>query len=282
MKTLFIPCYWDGMDRNSGSARIRAEWVARHWDGAQVYDGSQRLAGYDLYVFQKLYLNHPALGWITSVARWRNAGRCLLAFDLCDPDWLESPAREYRLQEVLPTFDFAATPTEPLRKWLAQWLPAYKVPDRVDLDEIAVIGPKREGSNRPKPAPVWAGYAGNVGALDILLPTVERLGLSLRILSKAQPVPFLDFWREILQFDILLNPRPDVAPYSYKSDNKTHIAWALGMPVARTADELERLCDPAERLAEVARRRAEIESEWDVRISVQEWKTIVEHWRKTA
>ena len=83
---------------------------------------------------------------------------------------------------------------------------------------------------------------------------------------------------EIARHDIALNPRLDQGHFAYKSDNKTITAWALGVPVARTVDELKTLLDYDARVAEANRRFQEVEERWDVRLSVQEWKQLMERW----
>lgn len=81
-RTLLVPCRLDGL-KHAGSARIRCDWVAAHWDGAEVYDTSQRFAGFDLYIFQKAYLSATSLQFIGRAAQWRDEGKCRLCFDLC-------------------------------------------------------------------------------------------------------------------------------------------------------------------------------------------------------
>ena len=277
MRILFIPTYYDGLPRDSGSVKLRAEWVCRHWPEAAVYDGSQRFAGAQLYVFQKAYLVARTREWIQKVAKWRDRGRCRLAFDLCDPDFLE-PEHARRMSALLPLFDFATVTTEALGAWMEQRLPTYVIPDRVDLEELDKIGRKTDTSDTDEPRLVWAGYERNVPAMRMLQPRIEELGLEADVLVMDSPIPFENFWRMMLQYDVLLNPRPDVPPFSYKSDNKTLIAWALGLPVARTAQELEELCDPEWRRVEAASRRAEVESDWSVALSVQEWQRIAKEW----
>ena len=286
MTALFIPCYYDGLGRQTGSARIRAEWVCRYWDGAEVYDGSQRFGGYDLYVFQKAYLTKQTQAWIRTVAWWRNGGPCRLAFDLCDPDFLDAE-HERRLLSVLPLFDFAVAPTQLLVDWLERWLPAYVIPDRVDLGEVR--GRKRP-TDTGKPSLVWFGYAHNAVTLKILLsPFIEHVGLPLTIVAERAPsvewferyeaVRFVPWAREtvndvILEHDIVLNPRLPEAPWCYKSDNKTVHVWALGMPVAQTVEDLTRFLDPQERASEGEARYREVREKWDVKLSVAQWQEI--------
>jgi hypothetical protein len=278
-KILFIPCYFDGLPRNSGSVRLRAEWVCNHWPGAEVYDYSQPFAGAQLYVFQKAYLVERTRDWTEAAARWRDQGRCRLAFDLCDPDFLDYEHYR-RMSRALPLFDFATVTTEAIAKWVERYLPTYIIPDRVDMQALGAIGRKEDTGSTDKPRVVWAGYVHNVSAMDELRGAVEQLGLELTVMAREKPLPFDDFWRAVLEHDVLLNPRLGVAPFSYKSDNKTLIGWALGMPVARNAQELEALCDPEWRAQVTRTWQDEIEQNWQVEKSVRQWEKIVEAWVK--
>ena len=174
---LMIPCYWDGLPRTAGSARIRAEWVARHWPACDLFDGSQRLRDYRLIIYQKVYKGGRARGWIRAVAQWRaNGGRHLLALDMCDPDFLDGEHAR-RLLDVLHLFDFATASTEALGLWLGECLPTYMVRDRVDLQELGDLRAKY--TRRTRPRLVWYGYAHNAVALEGLRETiaVNRLPL---------------------------------------------------------------------------------------------------------
>jgi hypothetical protein len=281
MRTLFIPCYFDGLPRDSGSAMIRAQWVADHWDGAEVYDRSQRLSGWDVYVFQKAYLVKETQAWIRAVARWRDERKCVLAFDLCDPDFLDEE-HEQRMLNVLPLFDFAVGSTEPLVAWLSQWLPAYHIRDRLDLAFVDSIGRVATYTDATGPTVVWAGYAHNWPHVqDVVRGWTRELQLQLDVQAVDTPKPFVEFWRDVLQADVLLNPRVggDDSPTFYKSDNKTVTAWALGQPVARTFDELRKLCDPIERRREGTSRACEARVNYHVRLSVHEWQQAIADWR---
>ena len=278
MRALFIPCWHDGLPRDSGSAQIRAQWVCDLWEDADVWDLSGRLPGYDLYVFQKAYLIGQTRSWINTVAQWRDEGRCVMAFDLCDPDFLDLEHRR-RMLEVLPLFDFAVGSTRPITDWLARWLPAYHIPDRVSLTTLEEVGRRAVYTDNDPPRVVWAGYEHNLGSLDAIRDEVEGLGVELDVLALAKPLPFVVFWGSVLDYDVLLNPRPDKPPFSYKSDNKTLIAWGLGLPVARTVDELLNLCDHHARTAEGVKRANEVAVSWGMRSSVLQWQEICRSWR---
>lgn len=280
MRTLFLPCYFDGLSTRSGSARIRCHWVAKHWEGAEVYDKTQPLAGWDLYVFQKLYLTEEPIGWIKAVARWRAQGKCRLAFDLCDPDFLGEEHKR-RMLKVLPLFDFAVVTTGPLEDWMKQWLPTYRIPDRLDIEEVQAIG-RHECRDVEMPLLVWAGYDYNLDALDELMPEIRSLGCPpVTLLAFEEPVPFEEFWSAVLQAgDVLLNPRPQDTRHRFKSDNKTLVARALGMPVAQNGGQLRRLMDPAYRRMVATIDRELVEEHWPVRLSVEDWKAAAAHFEQ--
>lgn len=243
MKTLFFPCTLDGLSKHSGSAMIRTRWMAKYMDGAAVYDGTQRLSGWDLYVFQKAYLSETSNGLIKTLAALRGGAGGLLAFDLCDPDFLDNEHRE-RMLRILPLFDFATSPTRPLQDWLSQYLPSYAVHDGVDPDAIAH---RHTFDPTDRPSICWFGYGGNTGALRAMYSTIEALDVEVDVIAVDRAVSFEQFLATITRYDICLNPRPAMPPYIYKSPNKTIIALAAGVAVAETGADLVALMDPAGR-----------------------------------
>lgn len=274
-RVLFVPCSIDGLHR-AGSIRIRCEWVAAHWDGAEVWDGTQRLhpSRWDLVVFQKAYLLPRTQELIRLVAGWRDEGQCRLAFDLVDPDFLNHEHRE-RMMKVIGLFDFCVGSTRPLALWLSRWNVAYHVPDCVDVDAMRAIG-THEPSGFDEPYLVWAGYENNAAALQPLLPTIGRLGWPVEVVSIGRSIEFEEYWRRVLYndetghpHDVLLNPRPSEGKFFWKSDNKTHTAWALGLPVARTPEELEAFADPEKRVPGEPR---------GIEVAVDKWRGIVDRW----
>lgn len=272
MRALFFPCTMDGLPWHSGSAMIRCEWVAKYWDGAEVYRGQNDLGGQDLYVFQKAYRTERIRAWIELLAQRRDEGGGLLAFDLCDPDFLDERARE-RMLRVLPLFDFATATTTALVDWLSQYLPAYVVPDGVDPDAITH---HHAFDPTDTPSVCWIGYERNVGALEPMVQGIQALGVEPMICVIDRPVSF-DHWLEILtQYDIVLNPRPDTAQYRYKSNNKSLIAWAAGVAVAETVDELRDFLVPWRREAAVMQNGAWALDTCHARNSAAIWQQIVE------
>jgi hypothetical protein len=80
---------------------------------------------------------------------------------------------------------------------------------------------------------------------------------------------------DLLRADVVINPRLDSGRWKYKSNNKTILAWALGLPVAHTKAELAELMTEEQRIAEVDKRRAEVLAEFDVKKSVEEYKALI-------
>jgi len=273
MKALFFPCTLDGLPPNSGSAVIRCEWVAKYWPGATIYRGQPDLGAQDLYVFQKVYRSERVRAWISLLAQRRDEGGGLLAFDLCDPDFLDEHARE-TLLDVLPAFDFAVAPNARIVQWLSQYLPAYVVDDGVDPEAIVhrhVFDPNAAGTATRI---CWIGYKGNTGALNPLVEGIQALGVMPHVCVIERPLTF-ERWLEILtQYDVVLNPQPDVPPYCYKSDNKSKIAWTAGVAVARTVDELAEMLDPDRRLAALTDNHARVETAWHARHSANRWSML--------
>lgn len=282
-KALFIPCKFDGLPHSSGSIRLRAGWVSKYWDGADVYDKTQSMTDYPLIVFQKAYLTKQTQGWIRSLARRRDAGAaCCLAFDLCDPDFLSDEHRR-RMLSVLPLFDFAVASTQPIRDWLQEYLPCALIPDRVDLADIEKVMVPRMQCEGPCEL-LWAGYAGN---RDMLSPEFEAFaaegGHDLEIWALEQPVSFAEFWTKVQGCDVLLNPRPEVDPWRYKSDNKTLIAQALWIPVAKTVAELAYLAgDRRNLVTEAETMREQVRQHHHIYRSVNQWEILFQRWTQAG
>lgn len=268
---MFFPCTLDGLPKHTGSRLWRCEWVARHWPQAQVYDGTQRLRDFGLFVFQKAYLSQTVERLLYQLARLREDGKPVrLGFDLCDPDFLSEVYRQ-RLLSVLPLFDFATAPTLALVEWLAEYLPAYHVPDGIDPAAVTV---RRVFSATLTPTMAWMGYRGNTGALAEMAQTMTRCGLRGDVCAVDRPLPFEQFVAQLADYDILLNPRPSQPPYCYKSDNKTLLAWAAGVAVARDGAELEGLLVPEKRRQQVEAGQLYVAGQGNIANTIEGWRRV--------
>jgi len=283
-KVLFLPCFMDGLSPLSASVRFRAQWPAKYMVDGECFDGSQRMSDFNAFVFQKFYLTGKA----RSLAHaFRDAGH-ILAFDLCDADWLLSDDHRTRLLTILPVMHFAVATTEPIAEWLRGWLPTYVIPDRLDL---AVHTERHIPQNR-EPRLIWFGNSANLTTLEQMWPTVCGLGLSLTILADRlippwdeRPVLFVPWTLEganavIADHDVALNPRMETGHFAFKSDNKTLTAWALGVPVAKMPEQLMGLMDFELRKLESSARLMEVVAHHDVRISARQWASLFEAWKE--
>jgi len=271
MKALFFPCTLDGHHRHTGSALIRARWVAKYWDGTEVYDGTQRLRGYDLYIFQKVYRSAIALNLINALAEARHVYTHMLAFDLCDPDFLDAQAKE-QLLDVLPLFDFAVAPTAPLTQWLGQWLPAYTIADHFDPAALYYNRPALSATDGLRM--VWIGYEGNFTAVTVeMQQAIYDAGLTCDVIKVAKPVAFKRFLRKLVEYDVLLNPRPNFGKYQYKSNNKSLIAWNAGLFVVETVADVATLLNPETRAARLALMRQH--ARMPPKLAARQWQQVV-------
>jgi hypothetical protein len=126
--------------------------------------------------------------------------------------------------------------------------------------------------------------------LHQLIPAIRRYRLNLRIIAdrpyteedevlKLNP-EYIRYnrytvYEYLQQADIVLNPKSGRAFYKYKSNNKSVIAWKLGLPVAVTADDIGRLMDPEERNREVALKQPLLSQEYNISQSAAQYRRII-------
>lgn len=270
----------DSRQKNSvGSSRIRGSWLLNHWKEAEEYKIGKK---YDAIIFQKAY-NIEFLKVYEGIK----------IFDFCDPDWLEKRP----VKEVIELCDAFTTSTPALAEFLSQMTdkPVVCVPDRVDLTQF-LQQKNHEGTAKTVG---WYGYDTNQRTIDQCLIALKNLGLQLRVYSNAPYYPQTSIqgidgdWiarnisnikydyetinDELLtSVDIIINPRLETGRFKYKSNNKTLTAWALGLPVAETSDELAIMMDADARKAEADKRTEELKENWDVRQSVEQMKNLID------
>ena len=258
---------WHGKDSYSiGSSRIRGHWLIKYWDGAESFCQGQE---YDVLILQKVY--------------W--AGYCeqfngIKILDICDPDWLD----EVPFKRTLEVVDAVITSTQPLADYIAQMTdkPVVYIPDRQDLE---FHKKKKVHKGRAKRV-CWFGYSHNARVLDKVVGFIKKQGVKLVVISNLRPSyrgadVNLEWSLDTINDNILdcafcLLPEDERPLGKYKSNNKTTKAWALGMPVARTPDEFLRFLDPDERKKESEERTKEVKEKWDVRLSVSQYKELID------
>lgn len=252
-----------------GSSKIRGHWLIKHWPGAEIF---QQGGKYDVIIFQKTY-------W----PEYCRVFKGIKILDLCDPDWTEGQP----VKEMIDEVDMITTSTEALAEAVRKFTDKKVVciPDRIDLD-IHIADKKHE---RTAKWVAWFGYSHNTSVLNPTINSLKRNKLMLRVISNFRPPynkadknikwdndnPSFNFNDELKKADFVILP-PDNRPRGkYKSNNKTIISWALGMPVAKSIDDLKKFTCPKERRKEVRLRLKEVQEKWDVKISVSEMQNLI-------
>lgn len=270
--------YTNSQKDSIGSSRIRCKWVINHWPDAEEFKIGVH---YDAVIFQKAYFSE-----------YMKVYDGIKILDLCDPDWMAGKA----VIECAELCDAITVSSQGLYDYLSKILskPVYLIPDRVDLDEV-LPQKKHEGIAK---SVVWFGYHHNQQVLDPVLPCLKRLGLDLTVISNLPYYPVgavadvdktwitahlrnikydpLTINEEIIMGgEMVLNNRPEIGKFKYKSENKTIIAWSLNMPVAKDADDVERFMKAEGRITEMSLRSGEVREQWQVEKSVQEYKNVI-------
>jgi hypothetical protein len=261
---------------DTGSTRIRVTWPLRYWPEAEEFTLGHR---YDAVIFQKVY-------WVAYAA----ALRATKILDLCDPDFLGDAAR---CTAMFDHCDAITCSSDALTEHVATLTrtPVSTIPDRIDF---AAVGSRRKTHRGRTATAAWFGYARNYAMLDSIVPALLRLeiprliviaepALLYRLPAEASGRIALDqrtwsettIYRDLLDADVVLNPRRDTGEWRFKSLNKTTLAWALGLPVAHDGDELARLMTEDARRHEARRRLLEVRSTSDVRATVEDYRRLI-------
>lgn len=262
-------------EKTIGSSTIRSKWLLNHWVEAERFKVGVK---YDAVIFQKAYF--------ADYFKYYNGIKIL---DLCDPDWFDSSLELKKVSNYIDAFTCA---TESIAKFVKSVVdkPVYYVPDRIDID---LISKDKKHTERAKEA-CWFGYWHNAEkVLPMVLYVLSHNKIKLRVISNNPFDPLNNFaveiinnqwdeeaFRNISQSDFVLNPVLTYGKWKYKSNNKTLISWALGLPVANCEEDIIRFLDPKEREKEVALRKKELKEKWDIKLSVKEMQDIINNIKK--
>lgn len=262
-----------------GSSKLRGDWLVDNWPHAEHYVPGKQ---YDAEIYQKVY--------------WKGHQRSSTAVaiaDLCDPDWVEDQS----IRSFLDSVDAITCPTDKMAETFKRWIPGKRVkviPDRLDLRHFKMQKEHEGDAQRV----VWFGYAHNMKVLKQAIPTVKKLGLKITVvsddlkfylgdLSEHNMFTFVKWNEKTAYYDILkggdiaLLPPHRMAdggiPYraKFKSNNKVVTAWALGLPVATNAEQLEWFIPAERRRLEAAEKIAHVKAHYDIRQSVLDYLTLI-------
>lgn len=281
MKTGFITFEDFHGKKDIGSSRIRARWLVEKWNDPSTQDiGDAELhkfgGKYDAVIYQKAYWHQHAEKF---------SGVKIL--DMCDPDFLDWG---YPIKRTMEACDAITCSTDALAETVADFAgkPVYVIPDCI-LNPHTLKKKRHVGSLR---SVLWYGYPENFEMLDSALQAVIKRDLELIVVSskayrptavvhkerlKLTNIPWTqDRWMDdLLKADVILNPRSTNGRFRFKSDNKTIQAWALGIPVAHTDEELDKFIDADARQQEGDLRRKWVEDERDAVVAVKLMKEVI-------
>ena len=257
----------------AGSSRIRGSWLAKYWEGAELFKQGRQ---YDVVIYQKAY-------WVEHAKQFKG----IKILDICDPDWYHW---SYQVVEMIQDVDAITTSTEELARSISKFTdkPVVCIPDRMDLE---FHKGRKFHTGKAKWA-VWFGYSTGFEMLKPALHFLKKNNLGLIVISDTNfilPSSYFDSvelrnlpWKletvndDILLGDMVLNPQGKNGKWKYKSNNKTLSAWALGMPVAHTVEEMNKFMDEEERQKESKLRIQEVSEKWEIHRSIDEYKELIE------
>lgn len=276
MKTAILTFEQMHGKKDIGSSRIRGHWIVANWQkwGRDIGECELFRFGekYDAVIFQKAY-------FVEYAKRFKG----IKILDICDPDWLDWSCK---FVEMLQEVDAVTCSSLELQKYVQRLTqkPVYFIPDRVETENFPA--PKVHAG--PAKKVVWYGYSQNFPILDSAVPALTKRGLDLIVVSndvytppasvklEVSNLPWSQYWKEDIQKgDVVLNPRHSKGKWKYKSENKTVIAQALGVPVAHTVEELDGLIEESSRKEAAAKGLLNVSENFDIKASVSEYKDII-------
>jgi hypothetical protein len=270
---------YHGKDGKQGSTLIRMQQMERYWSDFTPYKYG---ANPEAIIFQKVYC--------TEDYKFPKTFEGIKLLDICDPDWLDG----INIVETARAMDAVVTPTEPMAEFIRQFQPnTHVIPDRFDL---AMIPSPVKHTARAKTV-VWFGYSHNATLMKQAMKILDELDLDLIIISNDDPLlhqyshrardyyTFVKYneatvYQEMLKADIALLPEGFRPVDAFKSNNKAIKANLLGLPVAKTADELRMYMLPGARQLWYDENYSIIREEYDIQKSVAEYKALIDGIRK--
>jgi hypothetical protein len=273
---------------------LAAYWPARYIPGSLAYrweDGTPIPPGYQMYVWQK-NVSIPEMETI------RAAGGKNIFYH-CDPLWWWHPD-ECRQADAIVDAVVCSTEASALdyMDFSGRTEHPTVIPDRLELSYYKSRGPHETPRGQPVRF-VWFGMSQNRLTLFAALANLERLvanGVSI-VLTLIDDAPQeVVYWSEMFPFiharwtldnenalicanDIALVPLYPGPWGKIKTNNRTLVAWACGLP-AITGENYRELYEVATRATlrneMVAAGQQELVQRYDVRQSAGEWMQLLE------
>lgn len=274
---------------NIGSTRIRVKWPLKYWPEAEELLMGKK---YEVVIYQKSYW----LEGLQELDRYA-LGKHIKILDICDADWLHWG---YRIKEIMDLCDAVTTSTLEQAKFLIKYTdkPIWCIPDRLDLESFGDLKKDHRGRGPARTA-AWYGYSENFPMLSEAVNALVQVGIEELVVIASRRSPYVlpasvqgklrlrnlpwtadTVNRDLLEADVVINPQRKTGRWKYKSNNKTINAWALGLPVATTIEELEKFMDEEARVEEGEMRYNQMRKEFDVRDSVSEYRALIDEIKK--
>lgn len=261
-----------------GSTFIRMVQMEKYWPDLSAYKYG---ANPDALIFQKVY--------VTPDYQFPANFKGIKILDVCDSDWLD----EMMIVETCNAMDAVTCPTEELASFLKQFHDnVVIIPDRFDLKAI----PKPKAHTAKAKTVVWFGYSHNAELLKPAMGLLDELDLNLILISNDDPFPhrfssrqdykkwytFIKYnektiYEDLKKGDLVLLPDGFRPQDRFKSNNKTVKANLVGLPVAKTADDVKLYLDPEKRQGWLDSELSTIQSEYDICKSVEQYKELIKN-----
>jgi len=233
----------------SASTRIRVDYVLPYLDNAIASNITMDLTECDAVIFQKRYKHDDIL-----FANWLKENNKIIILDLTDPVWDQNYPGVYfpitndtqeDFEYMLCRSDCIIFCTDRLREMFEKSYVNFNTKVIIDRIDLAKHNYDAIHSEKTLYNILWHGTKFNIPYLNLIREDLERLykevNFKLTIVhelggKQLDTFNFLSIYKiwnlatinnEILNADITINPHP---PNSYKSNNKTVLSMALGVP----------------------------------------------------
>lgn len=266
----------------TGSGNIRVRNLLKYWPEADLYKYGEKP---DVLIFQKVYVSESDAGLYNFPVTYKGGIKIL---DLCDPDWMYPP---YRLKATVDGVDALTCSSKAIAQFVQQITdkPVRVIKDRFDLTQF----PEKKTHKGEAKDLVWFGYSHNSDVLRGIVFYAKKKGLKLTVVSNDDPqawqfigdesfrdsykyIKWSDNAYEMIQRrDIAVLPKGSRPVDRFKSNNRTTVARLLGLPVATSPEDIERLMAAEERNKEVDKWYTKTQKAYDVQVSIEEYKTLI-------
>jgi adenylate kinase family enzyme len=210
---------------NTAGTRLRATQLMPYLNAEPWIAGKK----YDVVICQKAYFKVQSK---------------IKILDICDPDYLRIP-----LIETIRHFDAVTCSTLALADDIKEYTdkPVKVIKDRYEIKDI----PEHKKLNKECKTAVWFGYSDNFEQLEVAIPAIKKHKLKLIVIAdrpyntSVVDTEFIqwtpDYYKDIQKADIAILPKMNKGKFKYKSENKKVLAELLGLPVAETQEEMEKI-----------------------------------------